>query len=106
MFLGKSGSYGCAVWNERPDVCREFYCWELTCFMKWIEGGDQDMFRGGKDDVESNIAILLMKLVTESPLSVFPEDAARYAKVAAMELAPSFYERRPDIFYPEGLTRR
>lgn len=106
MFLGKRGTYGCAVWGLRPAVCEEFHCWELTCFMKWLGGGDQDMFHGGAENMESNLAILLEKLVLDSPLSVFPEDAANYARVAVVEFSPGFYERRPYLFNPEGPAGR
>lgn len=106
MFLGKNGTYGCAVWGSRPAVCVEFHCWELTCFMKWLDNGDQDMFHGGVENMETNLAVLLEKLILEPPLSVFPEDAANYAKVAMVEFSPGFYERRPYLFNPGGSAER
>lgn len=101
MFLGKRETYGCAVWSSRPAVCLEFFCWELTCFLKWLDGGDQDMFQGGVENMDDNIGILLEKLILDPPLSVFPEDAANYARVAGVDISLGFYERRPYLFHPE-----
>lgn len=106
IFLGKREIYGCAVWNMRPEVCVGFFCWELTCFLKWLDGGDQDMFDGGVENMDNNIGLLLEKLILDPPLSVFPEDAANYARVAGMDISLSFYERRPYLFHPEKTVER
>ncbi len=45
MFLSReSGSFSCAVWDVRANVCREYYCWEMTNFEKWLKGEDCDIF--------------------------------------------------------------
>jgi len=106
MFLGKRETYGCAVWANRPEVCVGFFCWELTCFLKWLDGGDQDMFAGGVENMDDNIGVLLEKLILDPPLSVFPEDAANYARVAGVDISLGFYERRPYLFHPEGSAGR
>jgi len=91
MFLGRRRYFFCDAWEKRPEVCRDFFCWEMTCFEKWLDGQAQDMFKPGAPWVE-NFSALLTKITTESPLSVFPDDMVRYLRLLALDDSPSWSE--------------
>lgn len=97
MFLSRGESFECDVWENRPDVCAEFFCLEMTNFEKWERGEDQDSFdKGGK--WEENFAKLLERIIVESPLSFFTSDMARYLRLAAKKDVPSFYRTARELF--------
>ena len=99
MFLSKSTFFRCDVWEARLDVCREFFCWEMTNFAKWTGGEPQDTFSDDCSWME-NFNLLLIKIKTESPLSFFADDMRRYLALLACDDAPSHYLRHQRLFRP------
>lgn len=97
MFLGREDRFECKVWDDRPKVCAEFFCWEMTNFEKWVNGEEQDVFDA--DALwEENFGKMLTQVVTASPLSFFPSSMAAYMKLRDNGQKPSFYEARPELF--------
>lgn len=99
MFLSKAAYFRCDVWDGRLEVCREFFCWEMTNFAKWLAGETQGTFSNDRSWME-NFDLLLTKVKTESPLSFFADDMRRYLTLLAREDAPSHYQRHRDEFFP------
>jgi len=93
MFLSKREEhFECSVWERRADVCSGFFCWEMVNFEKWLNGEDQDIFDSSAS-FEVNFAVLVEKLLTESSLSVFPDDMLGWTRLRNGGASPSHYEK-------------
>lgn len=97
MFLGKRAHFECAAWEARPDVCRGFFCWEMTNFEKWMNGEEQESFALEADWME-NFTALLEKLMADSPLTFFPVEMGRYLRILASDNLPSAFEAAPEKY--------
>ncbi|MBI4665740.1 MAG: YkgJ family cysteine cluster protein [Nitrospinae bacterium] len=97
MFLSRKGYFDCVAWNLRPGVCAEYFCWEMVNFEKWMNGEPQDIFSADAS-FEDNMALLLKLVSQDSPLSVFPQEMARYIAISSKEKAPSYFESHPKEF--------
>ena len=93
MFLSKGVWLQCDTWDTRPDVCRDFFCWEMTCFDKWMNGDEQDMF-GEDGDWMTNYQILQDKIDHQTPQNLFPGDLAGYIRLKTGGEAPARYRAR------------
>lgn len=103
MFLARKNYFECVVWEERMEVCSQFFCWEITNFEKWLNGEKQETFTldgGGASDEEwlQSFGLLLAKLQEEPALSFFKDDMLNYARLRAQHDIPSYFEKRPDKF--------
>lgn len=78
LFLEKlPGHFSCTVWDDRPDVCRDFFCWPMVNFDKYMKGGEQDMFDAPAGFI-NNFDILLGNIRDEAFGSLFGNDAQNY----------------------------
>ncbi|MDH5637775.1 MAG: YkgJ family cysteine cluster protein [Nitrospinota bacterium] len=77
MFLEKKSMFRCVEWEARPDVCREFFCWDMTNFEKYMNGEEQDDF-SPDNSWEENFDKLLLKTKMESPLTFFEKEMRTY----------------------------
>lgn len=97
MFLGKRAHFECVVWEARPEVCRDYFCWEMTNFEKWENGEEQESFAPDADWMD-NFTALLEKLMTDSPLTFFPAEMGRYLRIQASNNLPSAFEAAPEKY--------
>jgi Fe-S-cluster containining protein len=97
MFLEKREFFRCVVWDERPDICREFFCGDMTNFDKYVNGEEQEDFPAGKS-WEDNFDRLLLKTKMESPLSFFEDEMRIYLGLLRGSDYPCWFEgRRKDL---------
>ena len=91
MFLEKKECFRCVRWEERPDVCREFFCWDMVNFEKYTEGEDVDDFPQAKA-WEDNFDRLLMKTKMESPLAFFEDEMRIYLGLLMGDDYPCWFD--------------
>ncbi len=98
MFLDKDeNSFSCGRWDVRPNVCREFFCYEMANFEKYMDNEEQDLFNPTalwKD----NFALLIIKVINESPLSAFPDEMIGWLKLRACGPSSGYYKSHPEEF--------
>ncbi len=93
LFLEKQdGLFACSRWDQRADVCADFFCWPMTQFERYDKGEDQEMF---PTDLgwEENLLSLFDKVVEEMGGALFADDLFRYIK---SQRADSFDAVDPD----------
>ncbi|MDH4183618.1 MAG: YkgJ family cysteine cluster protein [Nitrospinota bacterium] len=97
MFLEKREFFRCGVWDLKPDVCTEFFCWDMTIFEQYMNAEDQDVFPPD-DSWEKNFNKLLMRTKMESPLSFFEDEMRTYLGLLKGDNYKSWFEAHKDRF--------
>lgn len=80
MFLTKRDRlFACSCWDDRADVCADFFCWPMTLFARFEQGEEQEMFDPAQG-WEENFLALFDKVVEEMGGALFADDLFNYIK--------------------------
>jgi len=91
IFLEKKEFFRCVAWDERPEVCSEYFCLDIVNFEKYLAGEEQDRFSGEKS-WEENFDDLLLKTKTESPLAFFVKEMSMYVGMLKSKDTPAWFD--------------
>lgn len=84
-------SYRCVAWDERPEVCRDFFCWPMRDFERYEEGLDQARFDPAAG-WEENLALLVDAVLDEIGGALFADDLFYYFKSSRAEKFRAAYD--------------
>jgi len=108
LFLRKNDHFECSVWSERLKVCREFLCFEMINFSKWLRGLNQAFFEPVKGNISDedwlkNFTLLINKVREAPGLSVFNDDSVSHARLLNSAEKPSYFDRHPEKFSKKSM---
>ncbi|MBF0171551.1 MAG: YkgJ family cysteine cluster protein [Nitrospinae bacterium] len=80
MLLEKQdGLFACSRWDQRADVCADFFCWPMTRFALYDSGEPQEMFDTARS-WDENFLSLFDRVVEEMSGALFADDLFHYIR--------------------------
>ena len=97
LFLEKKEAFYCGVWDQRAEVCNEFFCWAMTNFELFENGKEQEMFDKNTGWIE-NFSLLLDIVIPETVGELFDDDRSRYFQNSRRKINESYFLSHPEEF--------